>query len=98
MYKSIFVMKANDKLSVPIFLIDDDKMYLSSLTHKLLERFKSDIEVFSFTNGEDFLRTGHKEGIVILDYYLDSEHRDAMNGLEVLQKIKDEPDSKNDTV
>ncbi|MEW6468795.1 MAG: response regulator transcription factor [Bacteroidota bacterium] len=74
---------------ITVFVVDDDKMFLSSLRHKLQEMFKSDIRVFSFTTGEDFLANArNKPDVVILDYHLDGEKPSAMNGLEVLKRIK----------
>lgn len=45
----------------------------------------------TFTNGEDCLKKiGDNPDIVVLDYYLnDDENPNAMDGLEVLKKIKE---------
>lgn len=82
-------MKNSAPLSV--FLVDDDRMFLSSLKYDLNDKFKSDIHISTFTSGEDCLKkfqSGNAD-IVILDYYLnDDTHPDAMDGLELLKKIK----------
>jgi DNA-binding NtrC family response regulator len=80
---------ANDSYS--IFLVDDDKMFLSSLKNSLDKQFKSGVEVVTFTNGEDCLkRISDNPDIVVLDYYLnDEQHPDAMDGIELLKKIKE---------
>lgn len=77
--------------SYSVFLVDDDKMFLSSLKNSLLQQFNSGIELVTFTNGEECLKKiGANPDIIILDYYLnDDEHPDAMDGLEVLKKIKE---------
>ena len=79
----------NDSYSV--FLVDDDKMYLSSLKSTLSSQFAPRIEVSTFTSGEECLKKiGENPDIVVLDYYLnDDQHPDAMDGLQVLKKIKE---------
>lgn len=81
-------MKTSAPLSV--FLVDDDKMFLTSLRNTLNMQFKSAIEISTFTNGEDCLQSiNGKPDIVVLDYYLkDDEHPDAMDGMKVLKQIK----------
>jgi two-component system OmpR family response regulator len=77
--------------SYSVFLVDDDSMFLSSLKNNLTQNFKSDIEVSTFTSGEECLKAiENNPDIVILDYYLnDDQHPNAMDGLEVLKKIKE---------
>jgi len=75
----------NKPLSV--FLVDDDKMFLVSLKHKLLEQFKN-IKFSVFSTGEECLKNiDEKPDIIVLDYYMNSEMPDAMNGIQVLRKI-----------
>jgi len=80
---------SNDSYSV--FLVDDDTMFLSSLKNSLSQNFKSGVEVSTFTSGEECLKKMEDNpDIVILDYYLnDDQHPNAMDGLEVLKKIKE---------
>lgn len=77
--------------SFSVFLVDDDKMFLSSLKTSLTQQFKSGIEVSTFTSGEECLKkVEDNPDIVVLDYYLnDDQHPQAMDGLEVLRKIKE---------
>jgi len=77
--------------SYSVFLVDDDKMFLSSLKNSLSNQFKSGVEVSTFTSGEDCLKQiGDNPDIVVLDYYLnDGQHPNAMDGLEVLKRIKE---------
>lgn len=73
---------------LPVFLVDDDKMFLTSLTHQLKSIFKPDINITTFATGEECLKQlEDKPCIIILDYYLNSNYHDAMNGLEVLKRI-----------
>jgi two-component system OmpR family response regulator len=83
-------MKTKDK-PISIFLVDDDKMFLSLLMHALDEKFKSKIDITTFASGEECLaKLYYNPDIVILDYYLNTENINAMNGLSVLKKIRSE--------
>lgn len=77
-----------------MFLVDDDIMFAEFLKRSL----KGDkTEIRTFPNGEECLKSVKEEDpeIVILDYYLNGDSRDAMNGLQVLNKIKHfKPDTK----
>ena len=75
----------NDKITV--FLVDDDIMFIESLKHSLNEN-SADIRIFP--TGEDCIKNVIKEEpeVVVLDYYLNSTHPKALNGIQVLNKIK----------
>jgi two-component system OmpR family response regulator len=77
--------------SYSVFLVDDDKMFLSSLKNTLTQQFRSGLEVSTFTNGEECLKEIEANpDIVVLDYYLnDDKNPNAMDGMEVLKKIKE---------
>ncbi len=77
--------------SYSIFLVDDDKMFLSSLKNTLNQQFRSGVEVSTFSNGEECLKNIEANpDIVVLDYYLnDDQNPHAMDGMEVLKKIKE---------
>lgn len=80
-------MKTQQQLSV--FLVDDDKVFLKTLEHYLQYRSKHDVTIRSFPTGEECLKYLHeKPDIIVVDYILNSNYPDAMNGAEVLQKIK----------
>jgi DNA-binding NtrC family response regulator len=69
-----------------IFVVDDDKMYATMLADHLEEK---GFAAKTFATGEDCLAHLDEEpGLIILDYYLDSEVPGARNGLEILQAIK----------
>lgn len=70
-----------------IFVVDDDPMVTELLNDYLTERGGHDVTLFS--TGEDCL--GHLDenpDIIILDYYLNSVKKDAVDGMEILQFIK----------
>ena len=70
-----------------IFLVDDDALYLKSLEIEFLQH--ADFTIETFATGE--LCMTHLSGnpdVIILDYQLDSIDKNAMNGLETLDKIK----------
>lgn len=80
---------------ISIFLVDDDKMFLKSLEHSLQHKLKNNILIRSFLTGEECLESLYqKPDIVVLDYMLNSNYPKAMDGIEVLRKIKQaDPDT-----
>src|ERR1051326_711509 len=88
-------MKRSKPLKV--FLVDDDKVFSTALSYQLEKMFKSGTMVRSFSTGEECLtQLEHtRPNILILDYFLNSSYPDAMNGLQVLDKvIKVSPETK----
>ncbi len=82
--------------SYSIYLVDDDKMFLRTLEHHLLQKLKYNVKIKSFPSGEECLKemSEKKPNIVVLDYLLNGNHTFAMDGLSVLQKIKQtDPDT-----
>jgi len=81
---------------MPLILVDDDKMFITSLSHQLKGMFSPEKKIQAYYTGEEFLKHLKKEPcVVILDYYLNSSYKDAMNGLEVLKRImKVNPETK----
>jgi two-component system OmpR family response regulator len=78
-------MKTNDKIK--LFLVDDDAVLLKLLEIELLEN--ADFEIETFPTGELCMENiSHNPDLIILDYHLDGIDRDAMNGLDTLDKIK----------
>ena len=75
----------NEKIK--IFLVDDDAVFLKSLQIDFLQHADFDIETFA--TGELCLKKlSHNPEVIILDYLLDGIDKNAMNGIEVLDKIK----------
>ena len=71
-----------------IFIVDDDEMLTEALSDYLTRSVAHNISVFS--TGEDFIQhISENPDVVILDYYLNTVHKDAANGLEVLESIKE---------
>lgn len=83
-------MKEQKKVSV--FLVDDDKLYLESFEQYLKNLLGREVRIDSFDSGEECLKEIERNpniDIVILDYFLNTGPGPAMNGLEVLKKIKE---------
>lgn len=75
------------KNKIKLFLVDDDKLFLKSLEIDFQQHADFDIE--TFVSGELCVANlSHKPDIIILDYLFNSGDKNAMNGLETLDKIK----------
>ena len=75
----------NEKIK--LFLVDDDAMFLKSLEIEFLQHADFDIETFA--TGELCLENlPNNPDVIILDYHLDGIDKNAMNGIETLDKIK----------
>jgi two-component system OmpR family response regulator len=78
-------MKNNDRIK--IFLVDDDALFLKSLEIEFLEH--ADFEIETFITGELCIANlSHNPDVIILDYHLDGMDKNAMNGIDTLDKIK----------
>lgn len=70
-----------------IFIVDDDVMLTEALSDYLTRSVAHEISCFH--TGEECLEhLAQRPDIVILDYNLNSVHKDAANGMEILQVIK----------
>ena len=70
-----------------VFLVDDDALYLKTLElqFKALENF----EIQTFITGEQCIENLHLQpDIIVLDYWLNGIEKNAMNGLNTLDIIK----------
>jgi len=75
----------NDKIN--IFLVDDDAVYLKLLEIEFLQH--ADFTIETFATGELCIANlSHNPDVIILDYRLDGIDKNAMNGIETLDKIK----------
>jgi two-component system OmpR family response regulator len=75
----------NEKIK--LFLVDDDAVFLKSLEFEFLQH--ADFEVETYSTGELCLKNlSHNPDVIILDYHLDGIEKDAINGMETLDKIK----------
>ncbi|MFL5764066.1 MAG: response regulator [Bacteroidia bacterium] len=86
--------KMPDHHSILIFLVDDNELYLRTLEAQF--RMNPDITVKVFLSGEDCVRSlGQKPDIIVLDYFLNGEDEDAMDGFNTLVKIKEKSPGTN---
>ena len=72
---------------IKLFLVDDDVLFLKLLEIEFLHN--GDFEIETYATGE--LCVAHlslNPDIVILDYHLDGIFKNAINGIETLDKIK----------
>ena len=74
----------NQKL---LFIVDDDQ-FINTL---VVRRFEAEgFRVEAFTYGEECIKALNRNpDVVILDYYFISNDQKVMNGMEVLDKIKE---------
>jgi two-component system OmpR family response regulator len=78
-------MKNENKIK--LFLVDDDALFLKSLEIEFLQ--SADFEIETFATGELCIANlSHSPDVIILDYLLDGIDKNAMNGIETLDKIK----------
>jgi two-component system, OmpR family, response regulator len=72
---------------IKLFLVDDDAVFLKALEIEFLLHADFDIETFA-TGELCVANISQKPDVVILDYHLDGIEKNAMNGLQTLDKIK----------
>ena len=78
-------MKNENKIK--LFLVDDDALFLKSLEIEFLQH--ADFTIETFATGELCLENlSHNPDVILLDYHLDGIDKNAMNGIEALDKIK----------
>jgi DNA-binding NarL/FixJ family response regulator len=72
---------------IVLFLVDDDALFLKSLEIEFVHHLQFVLKIYA--TGELCLKgLYHNPDIIILDYNLDSIEKNAMNGIETLDKIK----------
>ncbi len=72
---------------IKLFLVDDDSLFLKSLELDFVQH--SDYTVETFATGELCIKNlSHNPDVIILDYLLDGIDKNAMNGIQTLDKIK----------
>jgi len=75
------------KNKMKLFLVDDDALFLKLLELEFLEHGSFEIETFS--TGELCMENISKTpDLIILDYFLDGIDRNAMDGIETLDRLK----------
>lgn len=78
----------SNKDNFTVFVVDDEMMIRKMIEHRLKKR--NDLSVYSYATGEECLEDLETKSpdIVMLDYHMSNNDKHIMNGLEVLQKIK----------
>lgn len=72
---------------IKLFLVDDDALFLKSLEIEFLDH--ADFEIETYSTGELCLANlSNKPDLIILDYHLDGIDKNAINGIDTLDKIK----------
>ncbi len=70
-----------------LFLVDDDAVFLKLLEIEFLQH--ADFRIETYATGELCLESlTHNPDVIILDYLLDGIQKNAMNGIDTLDKIK----------
>lgn len=77
----------SDQNKLNIFLVDDDILFLKS--SEIEFKLHTGHTVETYTSGEECIAyLPHNPDVVILDYYLNSNNKNTMNGIQILDKIK----------
>lgn len=72
---------------IHVFLVDDDVLFLKSL--EIYFKNNTDFEIETYASGELCMdHIAHQPDVIVLDYQLDGIDKNAMNGIETLDKIK----------
>jgi len=79
--------KMSNEKKIKLFLVDDDALYLKVLEIELLQNDNFILETYA-TGEMCIANLSQKPDVVVLDYYLDSSDKNAMNGIQVLDEIK----------
>src|SRR6185312_1396360 len=81
------LVKHTDKVPMTIFLVDDDLAYLYPLGFYLQRN--TDHNIFCYRSGEECIENLHRlPDLIILDYNLNPEKPNTLNGLDVLREVK----------
>lgn len=79
-------MKTESKIK--LFLVDDDAVFLKSMEIQFLDH--ADFEIETYPTGELCIENlNRKPDVVVLDYHLDGVVKNAINGMQTLDKIKE---------
>jgi len=79
-------MKTEPKIK--LFLVDDDAVFLKSLELQFLNH--ADFEIKTFPTGELCIQNlNEKPDVIVLNYHLDGIVKNAINGMQTLNRIKE---------
>lgn len=73
--------------NVLLFLVDDDAVFLKSLEIEFLQHTDTVIETYE-TGEQCLANLAHLPDVIILDYLLDGIDKNAINGIETLDRIR----------
>jgi two-component system, OmpR family, response regulator len=77
----------NNEQKIKLFLVDDDALFLKTLEIKF--RQHADFIIETFATGELCIANlSHTPDVIILDYHLNGIDKNAMNGIDTLDKVK----------
>ena len=77
----------NKENKINLFLVDDDAVFLKSMAIEF--SLETDYNVSTFATGELCIQNLDKNPtIIVLDFQLDGINKNAMNGINTLDKIK----------
>jgi two-component system, OmpR family, response regulator len=77
----------SDSSKIKLFLVDDDAVFLKLLEIEFLQ--SADFVIETYATGELCIANLAKNpDVIILDYHLDGIEKNAMNGIQTLDKIK----------
>jgi two-component system, OmpR family, response regulator len=80
-------MMENNHNKIKVFLVDDDAVYLKLSQIDLLDQ--GDFDVETYATGELCLKNlSRNPDLIVLDYDLNGIDKNAMNGIQTLDKIK----------
>lgn len=78
----------NTQKKVKLFLVDDDAVFLKASEIEFLQN--ADFIIETYATGELCVQSlSHNPDVIILDYYLNGIEKNAMNGIDTLDRIKE---------
>jgi len=76
----------NNETKIKLFLVDDDPLFLRNLEIEFLQH--ADFLIETYATGELCVaHLSNNPDVIILDYHLDGIEKNAINGMETLDKI-----------
>lgn len=74
-------------MNIKLFLVDDDAVFLKLLEIEFLEH--GDFDIQTFATGELCVQhLSQSPDVIVLDYHLNGINKNAINGIQTLDKIK----------
>jgi DNA-binding NarL/FixJ family response regulator len=78
----------NSEDQIIVFIVEDNATYAKILKKFLINRFPN-ATVKIFETGEMCLLEIHRNpNVIIMDYFLNAKYKEALNGLEIVKRIK----------